>query len=196
MKKITIFLVCLFVSVFIANGQTSSGNMMVGGSLRLFSNSYPDSDNDNSSTTFSPSFGYFIMDNFAIGGLLTLTSAKSDNGATDTKATSFAIGPFARYYKFTSNEKFAFFAQAGLTFGSGKTDTGAGDIKSSQITFNISPGFEYFFTEHWGVDLSIRGFEFQSIDPNKDVDDDKNNRITFDVSSLSPTLGLRYHFGN
>lgn len=195
MKKVTLILFAAFLTLSL-HAQTSSGNMMVGGSLRLFSNSYPDSDNDNSSATFSPSFGYFIMDNFSVGGILSFSSSKSDNGPTDTKSSSFDIGPFARYYKFTSNEKFAFFAQAGLTFGARKTNAGAGDVKSSQVTFNISPGFEYFFTEHWGIDLSIQGFVFESIDPNKDVDDDKNNRVTFNISSFSPTFGLRYHFGN
>jgi hypothetical protein len=118
-------------------------------------------------------------------------------GAENLKSSAFAIGPFARYYKYTSNENFAFFGQASFLFGSGKTElTGGGDVKRSFISFDVSPGFSYFFTDHWALDFSLSLLSISSTDPNKDADDDNVTTVEFGVQSFSPSLGFRYHFGN
>ncbi|MBT1696743.1 outer membrane beta-barrel protein [Fulvivirgaceae bacterium PWU4] len=198
MKKVTIlFLLMSALVITSVNAQTSQGNMMVGGTLSLYTTSYQgNSDLEESGTTFSPSFGYFVTDNLAVGASLGFSSSTDDNGVSKTERSSFSFGPFARYYKFTSNDKFAFFGQASFTIGSGKTDiTPGGETKTGTTTFAISPGFAYFFNEHWALDFAISGFAIQSYDPNKDADDDKNTTILFGVSSFSPTLGFRYHFG-
>ncbi|MEX2232054.1 MAG: outer membrane beta-barrel protein [Cyclobacteriaceae bacterium] len=189
----------LFASLIVTtsiNAQTSSGNMMVGGSIDFSSVARESgSVNDVSSVTFSPSFGYFIIDNFAVGVSLTLGSTRTGTGAGKTVSSSFALGPFARYYLFTSNDRFAFFGQAGLNFGSGKTDPAAGGVtKNSFISFAVSPGAAFFFNEHWGLEFSITGFQISSSDPDTATDNDKVTRVDFDLRSLSPTLGFRYHF--
>lgn len=200
MKKVT-FLFALMSALVItsANAQTSQGNMMVGGTLS-FSNTSQEGSSDagSSSTTFSPSFGYFVIDNLAVGANIGFTSGTTDTGATKTEANTFSFGPFARYYKFTSNDKFAFFGQASLTLSSTKTETTppGNEVKNGSTTFAISPGFAYFFNEHWALDFSITGLSIRSNDPNKDADDDKTTTIQFNISSLSPQLGFRYHFGN
>lgn len=171
--------------------------MMVGGTLSLSSTSYQsNSDLGSSGITFSPGFGYFVADNLVVGANLGIGSSTTDTGLTKTQTTDLSFGPFARYYKFTSNDKFAFYGQASLTLASSKRDETPGDeLKSGSTTFAISPGFSYFFNEHWALDFNIRGFEIKSSDPNKDADDDKSTSVVFNVSSFSPTLGFRYHFG-
>jgi outer membrane protein len=199
MKKVTFLF--LLLSVFVVSrtsAQISKGNMMVGGTLSLYTTSLEgNSDYESSGTEFSPSFGYFIADKLAVGGELTFIAATNDNGANKTETTYFGFAPFARYYKVTSNENFAFFAQARLRFLSGKIDTTpGGETKSSRTTFAISPGFAYFFNKHWAVDFSIAGLVIDSSDPDKDADNNKTTTIQFGLSSLSPSLGFKYHFGN
>jgi outer membrane protein with beta-barrel domain len=200
MKYIVLFLLtaCLTITISV-KAQTTSGNMMLGGTLSFYSTSIQGaSDYKNTGTSFSPSFGYFIADNIAVGGNISIGSATTDNGFSKTVQTSFGIGPFARYYKFTSSENFAFFAQAQILYSSGKTKvTPAGtDSKSSTISFSVAPGFAYFFTKHWAFDLSISGLVIRSYDPNTDANGDKESTIQLNLSSLSPSIGLRYHFGN
>jgi hypothetical protein len=171
--------------------------MMVGGSLSYYSQSYQgNSDVGNSGISFVPSFGYFVAENLAVGAGLTISSATSDNGTNKTVVKGFGIAPFARYYKFTSNEDFAFFAQAVLGIESGKVDvTPGGETKSSTLSFDVSPGFAYFFNDHWAAEFAIGGIlRYESFDPNKDNDDDKQSNFNFGISSLSPNVGIRYHF--
>ena len=201
MKSLALVCFALLLCVSYSHAQTAKGNMMVGGTLSL-SKETPEDNNETqfSSTNFSPSFGYFVMDNLAVGANLGFTSQTSKTPAFKTVSSSIGLGPFARYYKFTSNENFAFFGQAQLMFYSGKTETtaagGSATSKNSRTVISISPGFSYFMTKRWALDLSITGLVFQFEDPNKDNDDDKKTTIALGLSSLSPNLGLRYHFGN
>lgn len=196
MKKVFISVLSAMLVTTFLHAQTSSGNMMVGGSLNFSSVSYEGGNaNDGSTVGFSPNFGYFINDNFAIGASLGLGSSRQGTGANKTIRSSFSFGPFARYYMFTSSENFAFFGQAGLTFSTGKTDPSAGGVtKSNAIRFYVSPGAAYFFNEHWALEFSVNGFSISSTDENTSADNDKVTRVDFILSSFSPTLGFRYHF--
>jgi hypothetical protein len=101
-----------------------------------------------------------------------------------------------RYYKFTANEQFAFFGDVSFLIGGGRQENGPNDAsKTGLFRFAISPGFSYFFTSHWALDLSLSGISLQSFDPDKDNDNDKESTVTIGISSLSPNLGIRYHFG-
>src|SRR5439155_313604 len=92
MKKIiaTTLISCLLTS---ASAQTEKGDWMVGGGLRL------NTSNNRTEIAFSPNAGIFVINNFAIGGNISLDYTKSG----DTKITSFGIGPFVRYYFTTAN---------------------------------------------------------------------------------------------
>ena len=196
-KRSTIFFALFTMATFFAHAQTTSGSMMLGGGFRIYTQGQESNeDYDYSELEFSPSFGYFVTDNLVVGLNFTVNTTKQDNGGTAQKYNAIALGPFARFYKFTSNEQFAFFAQAGFNFGSGKTDyTPGGETKSSFVNFNISPGFAYFFNNHWAAELALSGFSVSSRDPNKDVNDDKYSTVIFDIRSFNPSLGIRYHFG-
>lgn len=154
MKKSFIFLICCIFTVA-AKAQTAAGNMMIGGTLAYTFDSYSGGDSKANSTYFSPSFGYFVSDNLAIGGALSISSSSTDSGAGVLKSSSFGIGPFARYYKYTANEDFAFFGDVSILYSAGSQDnTAGGKTKSSFVSFDVSPGFAYFLTDHWGIELS------------------------------------------
>jgi outer membrane protein len=196
MKKTT-FILLLIASSLASQAQTAAGNMMVGGTLSVTSNSYSGGDFKTTSTAFAPSFGYFVSDNFAVGASISIIGSSDDNGTTTDKSSSFGIGPFARYYKFTSNEDFAFFGQGTIQYVAGKEDDTAGnDVKFSQVSFAVAPGFAYFPTDHWAIDFSLTLLSVTSEDPNKDADDDNNTYVRFGLNTLSPSIGIRYHFGN
>ncbi|MBT1708519.1 outer membrane beta-barrel protein [Fulvivirgaceae bacterium PWU5] len=202
MKKL--FLICVLAAGMAgyAQAQTTAGNMMLGGTFMYRSEKQetPAEDAKRNTFTFAPQFGYFVADNLAVGLGLDLTTVKIDQPDGDEdKSTEFLFEPFARYYMFTSNDKFAFYAEGALGFGSTKVEPdGDDEQKSSMFRFRVSPGFSYFFNEKWALDFQLSGISYTSENPNtdSDADDDKINTFEFGVSSLSPQLGFRYFIGN
>lgn len=195
-KSFIVLGVFFLAATMVVQAQTSSGNMMVGGGLSFTSTSHEGgSANDQSSVSFSPGFGYFISDNFAIGATLMLGSSRTGTGAAKTVVNEFSFGPFARYYLPTSNDRFAFFGQARVLFGSEKVDPPNGNVvKENVLSFALSPGAAFFFNEHWAAEFMIRGFAVTSNDPNTSVDGDKYTTVELGLNSLAPSLGFRYHF--
>jgi outer membrane protein len=191
----TLFLVFATFTIG-SHAQTSSGNMMVGGGLRFSSTSYENgSVNDISTVTFSPGFAYFIRDNFAVGATLGMMSSREGTGPNKTLRSSLGFGPFARYYIFTSNDRFGFFGQAQLEFSGGKTDPATGNLsRNNAVSFSLSPGAAFFFNEHWALEFSVTGFTFTSGNADTDSDGNKYTRVVFGLDSFSPGLGFRYHF--
>lgn len=189
MKTITFLAVLVLFSVIGVMGQTSAGNMMIGGSFSLGTTSFEGAGSNSTYTSVSPSFGYFIADNLAIGAGIDLTSS-SFGSDTDR---SFGISPFARYYKFTSNENFAFVGQASIRYATDRDENGPNVSTATSLSFNVSPGFTYFFTKHWALDFFLSGLQVRTSNP----EGDNNNSTAFNLGiSLSPSLGFRYHFGN
>jgi outer membrane protein len=196
MKKLLLTLVCFFMLFFGARAQTSHGSLSLGGAISFTADTQETSSEDQKSTEFRfiPSAGYFVADNLAVGLNLGLSSSKTKQGSSESKTNSFAVGPFARYYMFTSNDKFAFTGEAGLLFGSRKnTPTTGNEVKGSSVYFYISPGFTYFFNEKWGLDFQLQGISYSTTDPNKDADNDKYNSFSIGTDFFNPTLGFRYY---
>ena len=196
MNKSFIVVFALVTATTMAHAQTSAGNMMAGGAVIFGSSSRQGgSVNDYSQFYLSPSFGYFVGENLAVGTSLTFGTSREGTGAAKTTTNSFGLGPFVRYYKFTSSDNFAFFGQAGLTFETGKSDPPVGAVANSNaLSFSLFPGAAYFFNEHWAAEFSITGFVLRTEDPNTDNDNDKRTTVDFSIHSFSPALGLRYHF--
>lgn len=185
----------LFSSVLSA--QTKKGSFALGGGL-----SYNFNANGNtgeiykySQVEFTPHGGYFISDNLEIGLQLGLSTGRSGIEGTDpTKSSSISGGPYARYYKFTSNDRVAFIAETGFSAGSGKINPpGGNDVKTGTMSFYLSPGFTYFLTNKLGLDFQLQGIVFNSVDPNKDVDNDTNTSLAFGTNSFNPSFGFRYY---
>lgn len=196
MKKPYVLLFSFVITASMAQAQTSTGNMMVGGSFYFRSHTYKISNhNDGNTFSFSPSYGYFIRDNLVIGSGITVTTSRSAAAPGKSTYRSFGFGPFARYYKFTSNDRFAFFAEAGLDFESSTSEQGAGGAKKSRsVSLSFAPGAAYFLTQHWGLELSLGGLGFGTSNPDISNDNDNVSRFYIHLDSWSPSLAFRYHF--
>ncbi|MEO5979466.1 MAG: outer membrane beta-barrel protein [Chryseolinea sp.] len=182
---------------FCAKAQTSQGSVSLGGGFNFGASKDQNPGNDDKTTSFSfsPQVGYFVVDNFEVGLALSLSTVNQKPGdGTDYKDSGFGIGPFARYYIFTSNEKFAFFGDARFGFNAYKHKPESGnDSKGSVAAFSVSPGFVFFPTKHWGVELSLSLLSITSQDPNKDGDNDKRTNVNFGFNSLSTGVGVKYY---
>ncbi|MCW5911566.1 MAG: porin family protein [Cyclobacteriaceae bacterium] len=200
MKKNLILVFALVLAAPALWAQTTQGSLTLGGGFEYYSdkseNAYGNSDYSTSSFQFLPNVGYFVVDNLEVGIRFGILSGKSGyQGSNQTKSTAFSAGPYARYYKFTSNERFAFTGAVGVSFASGKTSNGNFETKTGSVGISIAPGFAYFLTERWGLDFQLEGIGFTSYDPNKDVDNNNQKIFSFGINSLSPSLGFRYFIG-
>ncbi len=194
MKKSILLLIALSASVA-GWSQTTQGSFTFGGGARYTTNknSY-DTNYKNNELSLQPSVGYFVADNLVAGVTLSFTSNKTSYGNGDNTTNQTVVGPFARYYKFTSNDRFAFTGEVGFLFGGNKYKPDIGnDTKGSSFNFYIAPGFTYYLNEKWGLDLQLRGITYTKNDPNKDVDNDDSSSFSFGLQSFSPSLGFRYY---
>jgi outer membrane protein W len=188
--------------------QTTAGRMMIGGNVGYTTQESEITMGDQKSKTLNinPQVGYFVADNLAVGLQVSYYNQKNNypdpfdtDGETENKYNSTSLLPFVRYYIFTPNEKFAFYAEALAGIGFTTTDNEGFDekIKGRSFTAQLSPGFSYFFNEKWALDLALSGISYWSIDRDTDLDreNDKSSQFTFGVSSLTPSLGFRYFMG-
>jgi hypothetical protein len=212
-KPIITMIFCLLGAVALA--QTTKGTISLGGAIGVQSIKEEVSDDEfgidgtiNTTTIFiSPSAGFFLADGMELGLDLSFSSAKEkldpDDGDSQDGSTlnETALGPYFKYYLFTSNERFAFTLNASLLFGFSKEsfpdEFEIDDRKGSSLQFTVSPGFSYFFTDKIGLDFELQGIGFRSVDPNTDSDfeNDKSSEFIFGVSSFNPSLGFKYYFG-
>lgn len=197
MKRVFILLCIVIIMSKFCGAQTTKGNFTLGGNASFKSSKQGDTNNYSYNTlALSPQLGFFIKDNFEIGGQLSLSTSKNDWGYQKSKNFGFIIGPYARYYHFTENNRFAFYGHAQAVIGFGKNSyedtSNKNEAKSNLIGISLSPGFTYFFTDKWGLDLQLSGVSLSWQDPNTDADN--NMQTNFDTSfSLQPSLGLRYY---
>ena len=78
MKKITFFAIAMFATLS-SFAQFNQGRMLVGGSAELSTNTNKQKDGNTTTTnskttsfTVSPSFGYFVIDQLAVGAAFVL----------------------------------------------------------------------------------------------------------------------------
>src|SRR5688572_16110489 len=119
-------LILLFLTPLCAGrlkAQTSKDQLMLGGAITFSRETSGDNDYEDNSIIFSPSFGYFVIDNVAVGANVALSQVNDRNLSATVVRSSIGFGPFVRYYKFTSNENFAFFGHAQLMVQSRKSES-------------------------------------------------------------------------
>lgn len=190
MKKSLIVIVCSFCMLS-AFSQTKKGDKMVG--VGFGSVSYTNSDSKTSysntptvynsdgssfSISVNPNVAWFVRDNLAIGGGVSVSfySSKSNSSNTGSTTTSESkstqpsvyIGPLARYY-FGGSSKGMPFAQVNIQYGiyGGKSESKTSTGASSETTTKpkgdwnagLSFGYEHFITPNVGFYGSI-GFNY------------------------------------
>lgn len=150
-----------------ALAQTERGNWLVGGNFALNTVS-------NSTTIgLNPTAGYFIADNFAVGGTVMLEYDKFG----ENKSTTFGIGPLARYYFGKTNAKP--FLNGELTFLSQKFKFPTGTNTENGINYFLGAGLALFLNENVAIE-GLAGYNHTKI---KDIDGDGGfaMRIGFQV---------------
>ena len=145
MRKI--YTILLLTIALQSTAQTEKGNIMTGGQLSLQTNK------NSSSFVLNPNFGYFVGNNLALGGNLSLDFAKQGT----VSASEFGIGPFMRYYIGKSQTKpFLVFTADYLT-QSVKTSTAK--ISTSGYGFLLGMGFAAFLNRNVAVE-GIAGYNY------------------------------------
>ncbi|MGB8193559.1 MAG: outer membrane beta-barrel protein [Chitinophagaceae bacterium] len=190
MKKLALVLLSLCV-ICTAFAQLKKGDKLVGVGIGAISYTNSDSKTTYSNTptvynsdgsafsiSINPNVAFFIQDNLAIGGGVSLSfyTSKSNSSNTSSSTTSeskstqpaFYIGPLARYY-FGGTPKGSLFGQANLQFGfaGGKSESKTSSGASSETTTKpkgdwnagVAIGYEHFITPNIGAYGSI-GFNY------------------------------------
>lgn len=121
--------------------QTNFGGLLVGGTAG-FDVQFEDPDNI-VTVDLQPQLGFFILNNLAIGGDLTLSYSK----AGDVSTNVFGISPFARYYFGEGGTRIFAHVQGGYI--TSKLDFGSGDdLKSKGSLIQLGPGVAFFLNDH------------------------------------------------
>lgn len=190
MKK-TFLLALLAIGFATSYAQTQKGDKLLGvgfgsmsytnsNSKTTYSNTPTEysSDGNSFSISVNPNIGWFIKDNLAVGGGVSISfyTSKSESSNTSSTTTSeskstqpsFYLMPFARYY-FGGTETSKFFVngsvQYGISFGNSKSSTSTGS--SSETTTKpkydwnagLSLGYEYFLSKYVGL-YGMVGFNY------------------------------------
>lgn len=200
MKKsfVTVLLIISCTSIM---AQTGKGTFSLGGLIGVSSgiNKTLGTKREDISVSVAPAAGFFVADKMELGLYLSFgyTREKADGDELGTYKTA-GLGPYFKYYLFTSNEQFAFTLNTSMVFGISKRDFPADsfnrDATGNNFQFSFSPGFSYFFTGKIGLDFELRGITVNYSDPDGDTDDDESTYLTIGASSLNPSLGFKYYF--
>lgn len=167
MKKALFTFFAAFI-VFAAAAQMNQGTMIIGGSVGFESNKEKVESGGVSvdqgtitSLEFAPQFGYFVIDNLAVGATLNFSNSKfkPDGGGGDQTSSSFVFNPFARYY--FGN----IFGEGQVGFGSMKFDDGDGESKDKIFGWQIGAGYAAFLNESVAIEPQI-GYRSVSFDDN------------------------------
>lgn len=189
----------LFLGIaFLANGQTEKGKILIGGETKLnFTslNSIWKSDDGNGKEgnilnfDFSPQFGLFVKDNFALGVQLPLTySFEKKENVHKYSSTSVALAPFIRYYFGKNNIKPYLHGGVGLGYQKYKygnyglypdsePDPGFNpilDLNYGMFLYELGGGISIFINEKTSIDV---GLGYSSISSKSLEDNDNNYRI-------------------
>jgi len=137
MKKITMLI--LLVAGMATTGFSQfikKGTILGGGAFEF--RSHKDSDTDNKQTSFSlmPWGGYMVIDNFAVGAALDVSTGSFESGGSKITNSDIKFGPVARYYLDNG-----LFAHGQFTFGGGKTESGSFTQKTSNSELKLGAGY-------------------------------------------------------
>jgi len=214
MKKVTLSL-ALLGAAFGAHAQIATGTKLLSGSIgysqaeNKTENAFYDRKTKTQNFNLSPTIGYFVAENLAVGATLDFNSTRTKGTdytyyypyypsqllpspilyEFDNKTRTINAGAFARYYKFVG-EKVAFFGQAGAGYTNVYSNNNSGD-RPQGFYGNLLPGFTFFPTNKFALELTARGLSYsrvsvttgQSFNGNDDI---KSIQNTFDVG-----LGLK-----
>lgn len=171
------------------------GDMFVEGGISFSTN------DDSNAYSINPKFGYFISNNFAVGGDVDFGGSKTD--ATDAKTSFFGIGAFARYYFLELDSKrFKAYGDVGLGYSHAREEgnvVGGGtyDNTTNGIKANITLGLNYFFTKKFAATFVLADIlTYNNAKPEDGASSDsfELNINLFNNIFAQPKFGLLYKF--
>lgn len=135
-----------------AQAQVQAGNIMIGGNLANISVGL----DKPSAFSFdvTPKVAWFLVDNVALGGYVTLGVSGAKGSATTTR---YGVGGLGRYYTGSDVEALRhgrLFGEA--TVGIGGLNVGDGGGKTNGLDFSFGPGFSYFITPNIGLETLFK----------------------------------------
>lgn len=161
MKKLWITLSTASLMLFAASGvraQTEAGNIMMGAQLLNVTGTFQHGSNS-LDLGITPQVGFFLVDNFALGGQVIL-NLKTASHYTDF---SYAVGPFARYYFNEINDqnlqfsrRSSFFAEANVNVRGENVKVSGNSTSTNGLGVGIGPGLAYFLTPNLGLETTLK----------------------------------------
>lgn len=180
MKKI--FAVAAFALFGLMNAQTEKGSWVIGGSTNLGFNSVTtkysvenESETSPATNTFSftPTVGYFVMDNLAVGidlGLLNVSTKDDDYKET---SNTFSVMPTGTYY-FKATPSLRPYVGAGVGYATTKYTEKFANISESEdydgLAWKAKGGFVYLLNQNIGIDLGLGYSQFTNKETVSDID--------------------------
>jgi hypothetical protein len=144
MKKIYLCLIALCCG-YASMSQTEQGIWMVGGNFTL-------NTADNATTVaLTPTAGYFVINNFAVGGTVSLAFIQ----VGENKTTRFGVGPLTRFYFGRKNVRP--FAHGELNFVSNKLKAATTTNTETGINYLLAGGLAAFLNQNVALE-TIAGY--------------------------------------
>ncbi|MCX2451974.1 outer membrane beta-barrel protein [Pedobacter sp. PLR] len=207
MKKKIIMMAALCAVGTAATAQLEKGRLMIGGNVGYFRSNQESQfyNHKLKSLSISPTAGYFIKDNLAIGTSLRYYSNKINASNYIQKQSSYALIPFIRYYLNISSE-FSFFAEFALAAGIGNSEEFAlhepyyrKESKYKEYGAALAPGLAFLPAKRWSVNLRFNLLDYSNTQV-KDLSDDAENKhyvgsnqFNFGFNTIRPSIGVNYH---
>lgn len=131
----------LVIAVMLGFVSAHAQEMYLGGAVSL----WRDTDDDRTSFSIAPDFGYNLSEKWAVGGELLLDF--QGEGNTYAKKTSFAIAPYARYSCY-ENKIVRLFIDMGLGFSTTKVKHGD---RENGFEIGLKPGLAIKLNDHFSL---------------------------------------------
>jgi outer membrane protein len=145
--------------------------------------------------TVSPSVGYFVTPNIALGARVGFDNATNDNGVTKAELNTFTAGVFGRYYWMPAS-RFSIFAELGADYVNVSYDNGvAGSSKSKANGFaaELAPGISYFLSSNFALEAKVGVLGYGSVKPDyAGAESTDNFNVGVNLNDIK--LGLVYKF--
>ncbi|CAA7196384.1 hypothetical protein D1631_16400 [Chryseobacterium nematophagum] len=139
-----------------ANAQIQQGNWLVGSSL--VSSNFGLNTGGGYNISVQPKGAYFIKDNVAVGGYVTLGFNKISNGSPTR--FDYAVGGLGRYYLSPGEKGVDNLLNHGRWFLEGNVGIGGNTVEHGNSTtgldFGVGPGYSYFITPNIGLEGLVK----------------------------------------
>lgn len=200
MKKIILTVAAVFALTF-ANAQSkdkkessegfSKGDVYLTGTANYQTTKTGDAKSNG--LTLAPGIGYFLSENLALEGNLSISSGTTNSGgvgAQDFKTTGFGIAAGVKYF-WTPASKFSLSVGGKISYNSDKFDNGVATSTGKTIGLNVPVGLHYFVSNNFAITSTWGGLGYSSND-NGGNGADKTDRINFGLDMSSISFGLIY----